>query len=60
MPIRVNIPVRHKGMYFESGSVVSDADMDAKSQARLVENGVAEYVTTEKPAPQKKGKKGDA
>jgi hypothetical protein len=47
-------------MYFESGSVVSDADMDAKSQARLVENGVAEYVTTEKPAPQKKGKKGDA
>jgi hypothetical protein len=37
--------IRHSGKFFEAGTVISDSDMDAKSQKRLVDGGVAEYVS---------------
>jgi hypothetical protein len=36
--------IRHSGILFPAGTVITDDDMDAKSQKRLVDNGVAEYV----------------
>lgn len=56
MAIKSRHNIRHSGKFFPAGTVISDSDMDQKSQKRLVDGGIAEYVEDDQKPKSNKAK----